>query len=67
MPGLMESDTKIGPGDGKLFEETYDPDIDYGLVIEHSKFGTPLDPRTAYKENVCFEEICMSLQYLQMP
>ena len=59
---LMGSDTEdpsdqdaIKSDEGDTFEKTYDPKFTYGLVKRHSKFDTPPDPRTAYKENVCFD------------
>jgi hypothetical protein len=56
-PGLMESDTEIPSDEGATFESEYlyDPNFTHGLVIRHSDFDTPPDPRTAYKENVCFD------------
>jgi hypothetical protein len=54
-PGLMESDTEILSDEGDIFENTYNPDFTHGLVRRHSAFDTPPDPRTAYKENVCFD------------
>jgi hypothetical protein len=61
IPALMASDTEdpyddaIKSDDGQTFEETYEPNITYGHVKRHSDFETPPDPRTAYKENVCFD------------
>ena len=54
-PGLMESDTGLSSDEGATFRNAYDPNFTQGLVKEHSAFDTPPDPRTAYKENVCFD------------
>jgi hypothetical protein len=54
LPGLMKSDTAI-PSDEATFEDVYIPNFTHGLVKKHSDFDTPPDPRTAYKENVCFD------------
>ncbi len=62
LPALMGSDTEdpsdpdaIKSDEGDTFENTYDPNFSYGFVKRHSKFDTPPNPRTAYKENVCFD------------
>ncbi len=55
LPGLMESDTEIPSDEGDTFEKAYRPNFTHGLVKKHSNFDTPPDPRTAYKENVCFD------------
>lgn len=53
--GLLESDTEITSDQGDTFEDMYSPNFQYGLVKRHSDFATPPSPRTAYKENVCFD------------
>ncbi|OEU69578.1 MAG: hypothetical protein BA863_17090, partial [Desulfovibrio sp. S3730MH75] len=62
IPALMGSDTEdpldedaIKSDEGATFEKAYDPNFTNELVIKHSDFDTPPDPRTAYKENVCFD------------
>ncbi len=62
MPALMGSDTEdpsdydaIKSDGGDTFEDIYFPSFTQGLVKRHSAFDTPPDPRTAYKENVCFD------------
>ena len=62
MPALMGCDTEdpspadaIKSDEGVTFEDAYDPNFTHGFVKRHSNFDTPPDPRTAYKENVCFD------------
>jgi hypothetical protein len=64
IPALMRSDTEdplyydtIKSDNGAAFEDVdiYNPNFTHGLVRRHSAFDTPPDPRTAYKENVCFD------------
>lgn len=59
---LMQSDTEdpsiegaIISDEGSTFEKTYLPNFKQSLVIRHNDFDNPPDPRTAYKENVCFD------------
>ena len=62
IPALMGSDTEdtdddeaIASDGGRTFEDAYGPNFSYGHVKRHQDFETPPDPRTAYKENVCFD------------
>ncbi len=62
LAALMGSDTEnsldddaIKSDNGATFEKIYNPKFTHGLVKSYSDFDMPPDPRTAYKENVCFD------------